>query len=229
MRRPLHRPPRRRRPRGGLRRRPSTSPRRPGAPLDAVEVTGEPGEKPTLEFDAAPRAHRDHTRVIEEGDGEEIAPGSVGDLRLPLRQRPRRQGARARRTTPSRPSSSSRTTLMAGVYKGLDGVPAGSRVLVGIPPTDGLGADPSAGRARDRHAAVLRRDPRRADAADPSRGRGGRARAGAADRRAGRGRRAHHHRARHRAADRARRAAAHRRRRRRSSRPGRPSRSTTPA
>ena len=34
---------------------------------------------------------------------------------------------------------------MAGVDKGLDGVPAGSRVLVGIAPADGLGADPTRG------------------------------------------------------------------------------------
>ncbi len=34
---------------------------------------------------------------------------------------------------------------MAGIYDGLDGVPAGSRVLVGIAPDDGLGADPTQG------------------------------------------------------------------------------------
>ena len=34
---------------------------------------------------------------------------------------------------------------MAGLYQGLDGVTAGSRVLIAIAPADGLGADPSTG------------------------------------------------------------------------------------
>jgi peptidylprolyl isomerase len=34
---------------------------------------------------------------------------------------------------------------MDGIEKGLDGVAGGSTVLVGIPPTDGMGADPSRG------------------------------------------------------------------------------------
>ena len=46
-------------------------------PLDDVEVTGEEGEKPTLEFDEPFEVEETTTRVIEEGDGEEITAGSV--------------------------------------------------------------------------------------------------------------------------------------------------------
>ena len=120
---------------------------------------------------------------------------------------------------------------MAGVYEGLDGVPAGQPRCSSAIAADRRRWAPTRPRACSRHDTLLffAEIHRRADAARPGRGRGGRARGRPAHRRAGRGRRAHHHRARRRAADRARRPAAHRGRRRRWSSRARPSRSTTPA
>ncbi|MET0902487.1 MAG: FKBP-type peptidyl-prolyl cis-trans isomerase [Acidimicrobiales bacterium] len=115
-----------------------------GTPLDEVEVTGEPGEKPTLEFDEPLEMTDTTTRYIEKGAGEEIAPGAAVTFDFLF--------VNARDGEELSTSYDSETAnlvfddqLMAGVYKGLDGVPAGSRVLVSISPTDGLGEDPSQG------------------------------------------------------------------------------------
>ena len=42
-----------------------------GTPLDDVEVSGEEGEKPTLEFEQPFELGETATRVVEEGDGDE--------------------------------------------------------------------------------------------------------------------------------------------------------------
>ena len=115
-----------------------------GTPLDDVAVTGEDGEKPTLEFDQALELTDTVTRTIEEGDGEEIATDAVVTFDFLFVNG--RDGKELSSSFEGEPAQLVfEESLMDGVEKGLEGVPAGSTVLVGIPPTDGLGADPSQG------------------------------------------------------------------------------------
>jgi peptidylprolyl isomerase len=112
--------------------------------LDAVEVTGEPGEKPTLEFDKPLDLTDTTTRILDAGDGEDIATDSVVTFDFLIVNG--RDGEELSTSYDTEPAQLVfEDSLMAGIYEGLNGVPAGSRVLVGIPPTDGLGEDPSQG------------------------------------------------------------------------------------
>lgn len=52
----------------------------PGASSDAVTVTGELGEAPTIEFDAPLDATTSQRTVVIEGDGDAVAPGAVALL-----------------------------------------------------------------------------------------------------------------------------------------------------
>jgi peptidylprolyl isomerase len=118
------------------------------APLDAVEVTGDPGEKPTLEFEQPFEATETTTRTLEEGDGEEIVPNAVVTLDFLFVNG--RDGKELSTSYDSEPAELVyEDQLMPGVFKGLDGVPSGSQVLVGIAPDDGLGADPTQGVEED--------------------------------------------------------------------------------
>jgi peptidylprolyl isomerase len=113
-----------------------------GNRLDAVEVTGEAGEKPVLDFEAPFAIDETTSRVIDEGDGDEIAPSSVVTFHFLFVNG--RDGKELSTSYESEPAQLVfEKSLMTGVYEGLDGVSAGSRVLVGIAPADGLGADPS--------------------------------------------------------------------------------------
>jgi peptidylprolyl isomerase len=112
--------------------------------LDAVEVTGEDGEEPTLTFDQPFEAEETARRVLTEGDGEEIVANSVVTFDFLF----------VNGTDGSVISSSYETepvelvfedSLMTGVYAGLEGMTAGSEVLVAIAPGDGAGADEERG------------------------------------------------------------------------------------
>ena len=113
-----------------------------GTPLDDVEVSGDDGEQPTLEFDQPFALEETATRVLDEGDGEEIAPNAVVTFDfLFVNGRNGKELGTSYDTEPAQLVFEE--SLMAGVYEGLDGVPEGSQVLVGIAPDDGLGADPT--------------------------------------------------------------------------------------
>jgi len=113
-----------------------------GTPLDDVEVSGDDGEQPTLEFDQPFELEETATRVLDEGDGEEIAPNAVVTFDfLFVNGRNGKELGTSYDTEPAQLVFEE--SLMAGVYEGLDGVPEGSQVLVGIAPDDGLGADPT--------------------------------------------------------------------------------------
>src|SRR5688572_18359634 len=113
-----------------------------GTPLDEVEVSGDAGEKPTLDFEQPLELTETTTRVLEEGDGDEIATGSLVTFDYVFVNG--RDGKELDTSYDKEPAELVyEDSLMAGVYKGLDRVPAGSRVLVGIAPDDGLGADPT--------------------------------------------------------------------------------------
>jgi len=119
-------------------------PTQTGGPLDDVEITGESGEKPTLEFDQPLEVTETQTRVVEEGDGEEIDPDAV--LHFHFLFVNGRDGKELSTSYGAEPAQLVfDDELMAGVHKGLEGVPRGSQVLIGIAPEDGLGADPESG------------------------------------------------------------------------------------
>src|SRR5688572_29108776 len=54
-----------------------TTPTESGTVLDDVEVTGEPGEEPTLEFDMPLEVDETARLVLTEGDGEEVVDGKL--------------------------------------------------------------------------------------------------------------------------------------------------------
>jgi peptidylprolyl isomerase len=124
---------------------PSTEPEElASSDLEDVEVSGEADAEPTLDFPKPFGVEKTVRRVIDEGDGEPIAPGSVITFDFVF------VNARDGKVLSSSyegepPELVFEESLMAGIYQGLDGVRSGSRVLVGVAPDDGLGADPTQG------------------------------------------------------------------------------------
>ncbi|MFL6206003.1 MAG: FKBP-type peptidyl-prolyl cis-trans isomerase [Acidimicrobiales bacterium] len=119
-----------------------------GTPLDDVEVTGDAGKKPTIEFDQPLEVTDTVTRVLEEGDGEEIADDAVVSFDFLFVNG--RDGKELDTSYGQEPAQLVfEDSLMAGVYKGLHGVTEGSQVLVGISPEDGLADGQSQGVGKD--------------------------------------------------------------------------------
>ena len=113
-------------------------------PLDAVEVTGDAGEKPTLEFEQPFEVTETTTRTIEEGEGDPITAGSLVSFDFLVVNA--RDGKELGSSYDAEPANLTfEEELNPGIYSGLDGVPAGSRVLVGIAPDDAPPADPEQG------------------------------------------------------------------------------------
>jgi len=107
-----------------------------------VDVEGEPGAQPTLTFEEAFGVEATATRVLHEGDGAAIAANSVVTFHFVLVNG--RDGEVIQTSYGSDPAELVfEDSLMAGIYKGLDGVTAGSQILVAVAPGDGPGADPS--------------------------------------------------------------------------------------
>lgn len=112
--------------------------------LADVEVVGGPGQEPTLEFPQPFGVTETESRLIDEGDGEAVAPSAV--VRFDFVFVNARDGKVLSSSYDAEPAELVfEDSLMPGIYTGLDGVPAGSRVLVGVAPSDGLGEDPSQG------------------------------------------------------------------------------------
>ncbi len=112
--------------------------------LEDVEVVGDPGAAPTLEFPEPFGVEETASRLIDEGGGEAIVPGAVVTFHFLIVNA--RDGKALQSSFEGDPAELVfEESLMPGIYQGLDGVAAGSRVLVGIAPGDGLGADPSQG------------------------------------------------------------------------------------
>ncbi|MEO6318317.1 MAG: FKBP-type peptidyl-prolyl cis-trans isomerase [Acidimicrobiales bacterium] len=110
--------------------------------LADVEVTGAAGEEPTLAFDAAFGVEETASRAITEGDGEPIADGAVVTFHFTFVNG--RNGQVVESSYDGEPAQLVfEESLMPGIYEGLGGVRAGSRVLIAIAPGDGLGGDPT--------------------------------------------------------------------------------------
>jgi peptidylprolyl isomerase len=112
--------------------------------LDDVEVSGDAGEQPTLTFDKPFGVEETTTRVLTEGDGDPIEVNAVTSFDFLFVNG--RDGTELGNSYESEPAELVfEDSLMAGLFKGLDGVTAGSRVLIAIAPADGLGADETTG------------------------------------------------------------------------------------
>jgi len=112
--------------------------------LDDVKVTGAIGETPTVDFPKAFGVSETTSRLIEEGDGEALANGDVVTFDYLFLNG--RDGTELDSSYDAEPAELVfEDTLMKGIYDGLKGVKVGSRVLIGIAPADGLGADETKG------------------------------------------------------------------------------------
>jgi len=115
-----------------------------GSPLDDVEVTTKDGEQPTLTFDEPFEVEETESRVVTEGDGEEIATNKVITFDFIFVNG--RDGTVVGTSYDSEPVQLVyEDSLMKGLYQGLEGVPAGSEVLIAIAPGDGAGANEESG------------------------------------------------------------------------------------
>jgi peptidylprolyl isomerase len=112
--------------------------------LDDVEVTGDEGEQPTLTFDKPFGVEETTTRVLVEGDGDPIAVNSVVTFDFVFVNG--RDGEILSTSYDTEPAEVVfEDSLMPGLFQGLDGATVGSRILIGIAPTDGMGDDPNTG------------------------------------------------------------------------------------
>ena len=112
--------------------------------LEDVEVDGDPGAQPTLEFPKPFGVEKTATSVVEEGDGDAIAPGVMVTFDFIFVNG--RDGKVLTSSYDSEPAELVfEDSLMAGIYQGLEGAHVGSRILVAVAPADGLGADPTQG------------------------------------------------------------------------------------
>lgn len=119
-----------------------------------VEVTGGLGEKPTVAYDGRFETDTTERVVLEEGDGPVVALGQKVQLNyLGVNGRDGTEFDTSY-DTPDQPASFvlEQGQLINGFITGLEGVKAGSRVLVGISPEDGYGpsgGQPEAGIEQD--------------------------------------------------------------------------------
>lgn len=122
------------------------------AALDAVEVTpGADGAAPTIEFDQPLAVSTTIRRVLEEGDGDEVAVGDVAVFHLLLLNG--RDGSELSSSYGGDPATIPiDDKLLAGVRIGLTGMRVGSQALVAIAPGDafaGKGDDEASGVKED--------------------------------------------------------------------------------
>jgi len=116
--------------------------------LDAVKLSGKKGEAPTFDFDKPFSVKKTACRLIEEGDGDALATGSTAIFDFVFVN-----GRDGKEVSSSYDAGEPAEVvlddqLLAGVRIGLEGVRAGSRVLVAITPDDGFGPqgdDPQSG------------------------------------------------------------------------------------
>jgi peptidylprolyl isomerase len=108
--------------------------------LEAVKVAGKAGEKPTVTVKAPFSVKETSTRVLTEGKGPKVATGQKVSVNYVLVNG--RTGKEVESTFARQPSTftADEKQLIKGLVRGMTGQQAGSRVLIGIPPADGFGA-----------------------------------------------------------------------------------------
>lgn len=120
------------------------------AVLDEVDVSGADGKQPVLKFEEPLEVRATSCRVLTEGDGERLTDGATAIFDYVF------INARDGSEISSSYGQDQATVvfndeLMAGVHIALDGLAAGSQVLVAIAPADGFGeqGDPQSGLTAD--------------------------------------------------------------------------------
>lgn len=115
--------------------------------LDAVDVSGKAGEKPTIEFDQPLSVDESACRVLQEGKGDPVADGSTAIFNFVFLNG--RDGTELSSSYGQEPAEIVvDEELLAGVRLALLGAKAGGQVLVAITPDDGFGPegdDPASG------------------------------------------------------------------------------------
>jgi peptidylprolyl isomerase len=108
--------------------------------LVSVKVTGDKGEKPTLAVRKKFSVEKTGTRVLDEGDGVTVKKGQRVTVDYILVNA--RDNKELQSTYGAQKASfiADEKQFLPGLVKGVVGQKVGSRVLVGIPPADGLGA-----------------------------------------------------------------------------------------
>jgi peptidylprolyl isomerase len=121
------------------------------AALEDIEVGGEDGEQPTLEFDMPFSVGTTVRRILTEGDGQEIVDGANVTFDFVFINA--RDGSEYGTSYGTEPASVTvDTNLLAGARTGLLGLQEGSKALVAIAPDDGFGpqgGDPESGLEAD--------------------------------------------------------------------------------
>lgn len=113
----------------------------PPAALSAVKVSGDVGKKPTVSLGATPTVlARSGTIVVRKGDGPKVATGQRVTVDYLLVNA--KDGKEADTSFGKTPANfvADPTKLMPGLANSLIGQRVGSRVLAGIAPRDGFGA-----------------------------------------------------------------------------------------
>lgn len=129
---------------------PSTSPKesvKVSTNLDAIKVTGDFGKEPKVTFQAPFAIDKTQTKVLAEGDGPKIAEGATVTVDY--------YGVNGRTGktfddsfSRGEPATFNLAQVVPGFGKGLTGQRQGSRVLIGMPGSDGYdasGGSPQAG------------------------------------------------------------------------------------
>jgi peptidylprolyl isomerase len=117
------------------------------AALEEVQVTGEDGAKPTLEFEQPFSVGATVRRVLQEGDGEEAVDGALVTFDFVFING--RDGSEYGTSYGVEPAEVALdANLLEGALIGLTGLQPGSKALVAIAPDDGFGpqgGDPEGG------------------------------------------------------------------------------------
>lgn len=110
-----------------------------GSDLASVQVTGEPGDKPTVEFATPFGVATTERLILSEGNGAPVAPGQK--VTVSYVGINGRDAAEFDTSFGKAPATFilDEGTVIKGFATGLDGVPIGSRVLVAVSPDDGYG------------------------------------------------------------------------------------------
>ena len=110
-------------------------------PLDKITVTGDDGAKPELTFETPLEVEEFATKVLEEGDGDELAEGDAFTISYIFVNGTTGDELFSNGWDGAAPEEFGiDSTFPAGIVDSFEGVPVGSRVLSVIPPADLFGA-----------------------------------------------------------------------------------------
>jgi peptidylprolyl isomerase len=112
--------------------------------LDPVEVSGEPGEAPTISFEPPFEIDETSVKVLTEGEGDPAEMGDTVTFNFVFTNG--RDGKELESSFEGEPADVAlEEGLLPPVLDALEGSKVGDRLLVGIAPDDGMGADESVG------------------------------------------------------------------------------------